>query len=443
MNENITDQLKQLVLDENFTELQNLVNKEVNLMDILNVSHRELQHSNFLAWFFHPKETHNLGDFAIKEFIKIYFKKNQHQDLGKTSGLSVFKFVNLNFDDLEIKRESKDIDLLFLSKKERLCIVIENKIHATEGEGQLKKYMNKVVEIENEIKNETNNDNFEFDHKIFIYLSLEDQEISEEEYIQLNYEYVFNLIEQVLKLNLADNIKWVFEQYKQTLISLLKKNNEVEVIAEGLYKDYKVALDYLNPKYNKDIENIEKQVFNKYESSFNLVFKYRPDIVTKLQEIYIKKIEELGWKVGSCNKSMTRFTTNALFSIIPEKKGKGIGGWSNKEIFLFEIVAWGKEKGRFKPVISPGDPTIRKILCEAMENIESIPNKFKKNRVSEIWSVYYQYDWDWGFDVEEMMEKDEKKVLDRIDDVWNTIEYIVTEVEKGILKYKDQLLGSK
>ncbi len=101
-------ELKELMLDEDFTSLQNLVNEEVNLMDILRVSHKELQHSNFLAWFFNPTESHNLGDFALKEFIKIYFKENQFQNLGNETGLSVFDFVQLDFDDLEIRREYKN-----------------------------------------------------------------------------------------------------------------------------------------------------------------------------------------------------------------------------------------------------------------------------------------------------------------------------------------------
>jgi len=175
MTDEIKNQLKQLILDEDFTSLQSLVNKEINLMEILDVSHRELQHSNFLAWFFNPKGTHNLGDFAIKEFIKIYFRENQHEDLGKKDGLSVFNFVNLNFDDLEIKREYKNIDLMFLSKKNEFCLIIENKIYSGERKGQLEKYWKK---IEEEFPN--------YKYKIFIYLSLEDQEISEEDnYIQL------------------------------------------------------------------------------------------------------------------------------------------------------------------------------------------------------------------------------------------------------------------
>lgn len=57
MINNVETELKELMLDEDFTSLQNLVNEEVNLMDILRVSHKELQHSNFLAWFFNPTES--------------------------------------------------------------------------------------------------------------------------------------------------------------------------------------------------------------------------------------------------------------------------------------------------------------------------------------------------------------------------------------------------
>lgn len=119
----IENQLKELILDEDFTNLQNLASEEVNLMEILGVAHRELQHSNFLAWLFNPNESHNLGDFAIKEFIKLYYRENQFEDLGLQTKLSVFDFVHLDFDDLEIKREHKNIDLILLSKKNEFCIV--------------------------------------------------------------------------------------------------------------------------------------------------------------------------------------------------------------------------------------------------------------------------------------------------------------------------------
>ena len=63
--------LKKLVLDNRFTKLKSLAKEEINLMSILSVAHRELQHSNFLAWLFDPRESHGQKDYFIKEFIKV------------------------------------------------------------------------------------------------------------------------------------------------------------------------------------------------------------------------------------------------------------------------------------------------------------------------------------------------------------------------------------
>ena len=70
MTTEIETQLKKLILDDDFTSIQGLVNEEINLMSILRIANKELQHSNLLAWLFDPNETHKLGDFFVKEFIK-------------------------------------------------------------------------------------------------------------------------------------------------------------------------------------------------------------------------------------------------------------------------------------------------------------------------------------------------------------------------------------
>ena len=236
---NIETQLKKLILDDNFTSVQNMVNEEVNLMNILRISHKELQHSNFLAWLFDPKETHGLGDYFIKEFIKLYYKENEYQDLGNTDkSLSVFDFVRLDFSDIEIKREHKNIDILILSSKNKFCILIENKIFASESKGQLTKYRKQIEK-----------DYPDFKHKIYTYLSLEEQEISEEEqefYIKFTYEHIVKLIKESLNSNIlaiAKNTRFVLEQYLQTLNTIMNENEEIEKLAKDLYGQYKSAFD--------------------------------------------------------------------------------------------------------------------------------------------------------------------------------------------------------
>lgn len=238
MDLGVENQLKELILDDDFSRLQGLTNKEVNLMEILKVSHKELQHSNFLAWLLSPQETHNLGDFAFKEFIKIYFKENEFQDLGDEKGLSVFDFVQLDFDDLVIKREYKNIDLIFLSKKNEFCMVVENKIYSSEGNGQLTKYRNFAEKEYSDYK-----------YRIYIYLSLEEQKLSQlgnQYYVQITYEHVIKLLNQLLtseQINLAEQTRFVLEQYLKTLKSMLNQNEEIEIITKKLYQKYKSAFD--------------------------------------------------------------------------------------------------------------------------------------------------------------------------------------------------------
>lgn len=293
--EDIESQLKELILDEDFTSLQNLASEEANLMEILGVAHRELQHSNFLAWLFNPNESHNLGDFAVKEFIKLYYRENQFADLGLQTKLSVFDFVQLDFDDLEIRREYKNIDLILLSRKNEFCIVIENKIYSGEGKGQLKKYRDL---IEKEYP--------DFKHKIYIFLSLFEQNITGEEqdyYVQLDYTHIVKLIELIIqRKGLKDKSRFVFEQYLQTLKSMLNQNKEIEEIVQKLYQKYQQAFDlvfkYAKPSGDSLVGNNNLLNFVKNETSLKLLTSERSYSYIKFHQKFLyelmPKFREIG-----------------------------------------------------------------------------------------------------------------------------------------------------
>lgn len=352
MPSQIENELKELMLDDDFTSLQNLVNEEVNLMEILGVSRKELQHSNFLAWFFNPSGNHNLGDFALKEFIKIYFRENQLNDLGNKSGLSVFDFVQLDFFDLEIRREYKNIDLIFLSPQNKFCMVIENKIYSAEKQGQLKKYRD-LIETEYP----------DFNHKIYIFLSLEEQQISESEqdhYIQLDYNHIIKLIEQVItsqRLRLADKTRFVFEQYLQTLKSMLNMNEDIEKIAHQLYK--------------------------KYKSAFDLVFKYA--VPTDNNEIY-EKVQNLinnepTIKPFHSGKSYIRFQPQYLQQNIHKLRQAGLISKSDdltdNWMFLFEFNMRNNQV-TFDCKIGEGDQDKREKLYEIYKKHRDVFTKVVK-----------------------------------------------------------------
>ncbi len=396
--ETIKSQLKELILDEDFTNLQNLASEEVNLMEILGVAHRELQHSNFLAWLFNPNESHNLSDFAIKEFIKLYYRENQFEDLGLQTKLSVFDFVHLDFDDLEIKREHKNIDLILLSKKNEFCIVIENKIYSTEGKGQLKKYRSW---IESEFPN--------FKYKIYIFLSLFEQDISEEEqdyYLQLDYTHIVKLVEQIIQTrSLADKTRFVFNQYLQTLKSMLNQNEEIESIAQNLYQKYKSAFDlvlkYAEPSGRGLAGNNNLVELIKSEPSIQLL---------------------------NSNNSWIYLLPNFMNELLPKMKQKGIVpndyNFTDDYAFLFEFVV-RKDFIIFACRIGRGNQNIRKNLHELYSRHQDFFDKVvkKDGRLSKEWHQAYQkkiiskneYEKsqeDEDFDINQLIEKRFREVID-------------------------------
>lgn len=392
-------QLKELILDEDFTNLQNLASEEVNLMEILGVAHRELQHSNFLAWLFNPNESHNLGDFAIREFIKLYYRENQFKDLGLQTKLSVFDFVHLDFDDLEIKREHKNIDLILLSKKNEFCIVIENKIYSTEGKGQLKKYRNWT---------ETEYPNFKY--KIYIFLSLFEQDISEEEqdyYIQLTYSNIVKLLENIIyNKSLADKNRFAFEQYLQTLKSMLNQNQEIETIAQSLYK--------------------------KYKSAFDLVFKYAEPIERGLigNNNLVEMINaEPKLSLMSSGKTWITFHPKFLYELLPKLEEKEIvsANYDLRQdfVFLFEFSI-RKDFITFACKIGRGNHITREHLYKLYSRHQKFFDKVvkKDGRLSKEWHQAYQkkivskteYESsseDDDFDINQLIEKRFRELVDK------------------------------
>jgi len=209
-------------------------------------------------------------------------------------------------------REHKNIDILILSETNGLCIMIENKIYAKEGKGQLTKYREYV-------KNEYS----DYKHKIYIYLSLFEQDISELEtefYVKLTYQHIKKLIVQILdnqSISITNNTRFVLTQYLQTLKALMNENEKIEKTAKELYKRYK--------------------------SAFDLVFKYaEPSQSTIVPHNLVVLIEkESNIRPFSTSKTYIRFQPEFLYQNIEKLKEKEfitedddlIKNW----LFLFEF----------------------------------------------------------------------------------------------------------
>ncbi|HUS09551.1 MAG TPA: PD-(D/E)XK nuclease family protein [Pyrinomonadaceae bacterium] len=128
---------------------------------------REIKHSDFHSWLFNPRETHNLGTSALKEFIRAASETNPSRGISRV--------LELDLSDVEIKREEYNIDLLLVSERAKVVIAIENKLDTREGKDQLKRYKAIVKEWYPG-----------FEHH-FIFFTLRGDQPTDPEYLQLKF----------------------------------------------------------------------------------------------------------------------------------------------------------------------------------------------------------------------------------------------------------------
>lgn len=184
--------------------------KNFNIFEILNISHLEIKHSDVLAYLFDNKESHNLKDTFLKEFI---------YEVEAASNID----LNLTLDDsYSIKREyaipKGFVDLLLISYKHKTIIVIENKIQSKERDNQLKKYKEHFKDKGAGYK------------LVFIYLTMNDEKASDDEYISVNYTTVIKSLERVLRYkNYSEKIEYFLEDYLAVLLKKYKLKSPADL----------------------------------------------------------------------------------------------------------------------------------------------------------------------------------------------------------------------
>ncbi|HNZ60937.1 MAG TPA: PD-(D/E)XK nuclease family protein [Methanofastidiosum sp.] len=298
-----------------------------NVFETLKIVNVELKHSNFLAWLFNPNENHSLDSYFLRQFLKTFYSENKELI---DSELSLFDFEIFDYSDVEIRREWRNIDLLILIRGEgkenkKVAIAIENKIKSSEGQDQLSRYK-KIVDKE-----------FEGYIKLFIFLTPEGLEPSEDGWIPFHYEAIAGLLEDALKYKkdyLSENVYNFIDQYKTILRRYIVGNGEIEDICRKIYSKHQKALD--------------------------LIFEYKPDLEFQVSEYLQKKLATKSNLIFEpATKRYIKFTTNVLDNKI-EKLSKG---WTKTgRIFLYEFNNY--KTLRLTILIGPGNQEYRKKIYD-------------------------------------------------------------------------------
>ena len=340
------DLLEEFIINnENLERLENIVN-DFNIFTSLNLINNEMKHSNFLSWIMSPKENHNLKDYFLSSFLKVISMRASSLGI---NGPSIFDIDGWNFVETEVLREWRNIDILIKDDNHKLICVIENKIYSKEHSGQLRRYK-EIVEEE-----------YPDYQKMFVYLTIEGDEASEDEYLSINYHDIIKIITHIIdnkSASIGEKILIFISHYREMFRRYIMENSEIQEICRKIYNGHKKALD--------------------------LIFEYKPDLLMEIQECLIEIIKnDSDLILDFSSKSYIRFITKKL-DFIPRK---GEGWTKSKRILLFEFKNNPNGVGLYL-IIGPGPKEIREKLCEIAQDNLKLFNVANRKFTGQWFSIY-------------------------------------------------------
>ena len=239
MSHTMIPELLELIQQKDFLALETSINA-FNPFAVLKLENAELQHSNILAWLFTPDQNHNLGSSFLLQFLLSVFSKEQTQQ-GNLRLISAL--LKNGFSKITVQREKQNRDITIIHKgktlKDSFVLVIENKINAGESLKQLEKYR---LQIESDLTCK----GFK---KIFVFLTKrENQEPSDNHYVHITYQNIYDIITSVLEKN-AEEINSNANQFLKFYLKTLEKLTDMETkeneLARTIYRNHRTVFDFI------------------------------------------------------------------------------------------------------------------------------------------------------------------------------------------------------
>jgi hypothetical protein len=148
----------------------------------------------------------------------------------------------MDLTDVEVRREWQNIDVLVVirqSDNKGIVLLIENKIHSGEGEGQLNRYRERVSKEFPEFT------------IVPVFLTLKGEDADEDEvgaFIPYSHSRVRDVLERIIKQRrpqLPEAVAVFLDQYMETLRRLTMEDNDVTDLCKSIYRKHREAIDLI------------------------------------------------------------------------------------------------------------------------------------------------------------------------------------------------------
>ncbi len=228
--------LDAFLVDNDELEALNARLGKFNLFRVLRVERAEIRHSNVLAWLLTPGESHGLGPSFLRRFLSRLVMENESLEIPFTAA----QVELMELDDVEVRREWQNIDIVVRSGSGEWCLIIENKIGSRESPGQLSRYLEAVQKDLGQAV------------VIPVFLTLEGDDPSEEGkeagYVPLSHTQILELADRIVEQNqsrIPSDAGTLLSHYLETLRRLTMEDEELVTLCKAVYRKHREAIDLI------------------------------------------------------------------------------------------------------------------------------------------------------------------------------------------------------
>jgi PD-(D/E)XK nuclease superfamily len=203
-----------------------------NLFEAVGAVRGELRHSNFLAFLLSPSRSHGLGSVPLLRVLRAILANMAPE----RRPIRALELVLGDLDGAIVYREWNNIDLLIEITTVELVVLIENKIDAKAGEGQLSRYKALAKS------------KYPRSRHLFVFLTPEGREADDVDYVSISYGDIAKIIEDLVDdkdNNSHSESNVIIRHYVEMLRRYIVPDEELHELARQLYERHKEAFDFI------------------------------------------------------------------------------------------------------------------------------------------------------------------------------------------------------
>lgn len=217
-----------------------------NPFNIMGASDYEIRHSKVIAWLLDPTSGHGFSEFVFRQLLVIAI-----QNYGKRFQVTDLSDIKI-YTEWVVESSGERIDIVGVSETNNFVIVVENKVNASQRDGQLTSYRKAI---------ETKYSGYTY-YPFFLSLFGDAPGEEDEWYMVLSYSNVISVLVSLLEkigngeIGVSPRIHSFIEDYKNTVSKHVYADDKILNFGEILLQKYRSIIQRVED-YENDFSQVE------------------------------------------------------------------------------------------------------------------------------------------------------------------------------------------